>query len=135
MFISEPTSIRNLVSGGAVNLAPESKNECKVALFDSTIVGAVGTPSLRTAISEVALGAAKYWVHYEASSFGMGPRSLSTWVAVGDVLSLSRAISSQLPSPQGRPTSVHVDNALNYPPGTATPPRIQRGRPVPRLRS
>jgi hypothetical protein len=41
--------------------------------------------------------------------FGMGSRSLSTWVAVGDGAAIQ--ISSQLPSPQGRPTSVHVDSS------------------------
>lgn len=43
---------------------------------------------------------------------GMGSRSLSTWVAVGDGATAGAAqqISSQLPSPQGRPASVHVDS-------------------------
>ena len=66
---------------------------------------------LRNAVSDIALGSGKSSAQYEATRFGMGTRSLSTWVAVGDVvMSLSRTISSQLPSPQGRPTSVHVEN-------------------------
>jgi len=62
--------------------------------------------SARLCVSEVALN----HIHqYERLPYGMGSRSLSTWVAVGDG-GLVQGVSSQLPSPQGRPTSVLVDN-------------------------
>jgi len=62
--------------------------------------------SARLCVSEVALN---HIQQYERLPCGMGSRSLSTWVAVGDG-GLIQGISSQLPSPQGRPTSVLVDN-------------------------
>ena len=72
---------------------------------------------MRSCVSELALGAVQLQcerINGGCAGFGlmgMGSRSLSTWVAVGDGATAAAAqqISSQLPSPQGRPTSVHVD--------------------------
>lgn len=63
---------------------------------------------LRACVSEVAMGGLQQQYERMHPVFGMGSRSLSTWVAVGDGAAIQ--ISSQLPSPQGRPTSVHVDS-------------------------
>ncbi len=65
---------------------------------------------MRACVSEVALSAVQLQCERMNPHFGMGSRSLSTWVAVGDGVAAVHQISSQLPSPQGRPTSVHVDN-------------------------
>lgn len=62
--------------------------------------------SARLCVSQVALN---HIQQYERLPYGMGSRSLSTWVAVGDG-GLVQGVSSQLPSPQGRPTSVLVDS-------------------------
>lgn len=70
------------------------------------VASAFGGP-LRACVSEVALGAVQQQYERMNPPFGMGSRSMSTWVAVGDAAAIQ--ISSQLPSPQGRPTSVHVD--------------------------
>lgn len=83
---------------------------CVIYLID---VGTGGV-GVRTCVSELVLGAVQ--LHYERMNgglplfAGMGSRTLSTWVAVGDDrVAAVQQIASQLPSPQGRPTSVHVD--------------------------
>lgn len=71
--------------------------------------GGTSGVGLRACVSEVAMGGLQQQYERIYPVFGMGSRSLSTWVAVGDGAAAIQ-ISSQLPSPQGRPTSVHVDS-------------------------
>ncbi|KAI9558155.1 hypothetical protein GHT06_014908 [Daphnia sinensis] len=78
-----------------------------VSLDDSGLPVHNSGGALRACVSEVAMGGIQQQYERMHPVFGMGSRSLSTWVAVGDGAAIQ--ISSQLPSPQGRPTSVHVD--------------------------